>query len=183
MAAATQGASLGQLFITDHLHSFLERRNKKVFRNSKKKKRNSQQISQEGSPGLARLCPHHGGTLNHIHGATSSGARPRPWLCLCREDEEAAISGDKELRVSCTHGPCLGLRIRNQPQSPPLSLLVPVLETKSHLVEQWSRGERQTSETSDVKEPSQHSTPSFHHSYRGSLTAAAPGLHSLLHQL
>lgn len=58
--------------------------------------------------------------------------------------------------------PCLGMQIRNQPQSPPLSLLVPVLETKFHPVELWSRGERQTPETSDVKEPTQHSTPSFH---------------------
>ena len=81
--------------------------------------RNSQQISQEGSPGLARLCPHRGGPLNHIHSAASSGAQPRPWPCLCREDEEAAVSGDKELPVSHTHGPVSHVQIRNQPQSPP----------------------------------------------------------------
>ena len=76
--------------------------------------RNSQQISQEDTPGLARLCPHHGGPLNHIHSAASSGAqaRPQPRPCLCREDEEATVSRDKELGVSCTHSP------RNQPQSP-----------------------------------------------------------------
>ena len=65
--------------------------------------------------------------------------------------------------------PCLTCRLETSPRARLLSLLVPVRETKLHPVELWSWGERATPRPQfnrmklcDVKEPTQHSTPSYY---------------------